>query len=133
MKAQQIRQGDVLLIPVAKLPDGCTEVPHDKGRIVLAYGEVTGHAHAIADHVPDIEIAINRELASKLAQDAIKRAAKSAKASLFLAPSGERFLVVKEAVSLRHEEHSPHALLPGIYHLPTQVEYTPAELRKVAD
>ena len=43
-----IRQGDVVLFPVSKLPNGCKEVPNEKGRIVLAHGEVTGHAHAIA-------------------------------------------------------------------------------------
>ena len=52
-KSTTIRQGDVLLVPVASLPAGCVEVPNDKGRIVLAYGEVTGHAHAIADHRPE--------------------------------------------------------------------------------
>ena len=45
----KFRQGDVGLIPVASLPDGAKKVPRDKGRIVLAYGEVTGHAHAIYD------------------------------------------------------------------------------------
>ena len=36
MKTKPIRQGDVLLVPIAKLPANCTEVPLDKGRIVLA-------------------------------------------------------------------------------------------------
>ncbi|HSC06780.1 MAG TPA: hypothetical protein VLD59_08135 [Steroidobacteraceae bacterium] len=133
LKPQQIRQGDVQLQPVASLPDGCKEVPNDKGRIVLAYGEVTGHSHAIADHNIDVENALDRELASKLTDAAIKRAATKAKATLWLAANGERFLEVKEAVTLRHEEHTAHTLNPGIYKLPVQVEYTPAELRRVAD
>lgn len=122
MKTRHIRQGDVLLQPVAKLPANCAEVPLDKGRIVLAYGEVTGHAHAIADHH-------NTARAAEIADAAIARA----KARLLVAPSGERFLEVVETVTLRHEEHTAHAIPPGIYKLPVQVEYTPAELRRVAD
>jgi hypothetical protein len=116
-----IRQGDVLLTLVATLPNGCTEVPLDKGRIVLAYGEATGHAHAIADH------GISAKAAAEIAEAAIARA------KLWRAPSGERFLDVRETVHLKHEEHTQHAIPPGIYQIPTQVEYTPAELRRVAD
>lgn len=122
-KPLPIRQGDVLLSPVKSLPAGCSEVPMDKGRIVLAYGEVTGHAHAISDH----GISIGPEAAAEIAEAAIARA------KLWRAPSGERFLEVKEAVTLRHEEHTQHVIPPGIYQVPQQVEYTPAELRRVAD
>lgn len=122
-KPQPIRQGDVLLSPVKALPPGCAEVQMDKGRIVLAYGEVTGHAHAISDH----GISIGPEAAAEIAEAAIARA------KLWRAPSGERFLEVKEAVTLRHEEHTQHVIPPGIYQVPQQVEYTPAELRRVAD
>ena len=115
-----IRQGDVLLTPVSALPADCTEVPYDKGRIVLAYGEVTGHAHAIADHRP-------AQRAKEIADAAIARA------RLLVAPNGQRYLEVRETVHLTHEEHTAHAIPPGIYKLPTQVEYTPSELRQVAD
>jgi hypothetical protein len=154
-KPQQVRQGDVQLQPVAKLPAGCTEIPADGNRIVLAYGEVTGHAHAIYDHVATVENrddfgilalsashgAVAGELArqrgetpaaaDEIADAAIARA--KTKARLWRAPNGERFLEVNENVTLQHEEHTQHTLPPGIYHLPTQVEYTPAELRRVAD
>lgn len=121
-KLPQIRQGDVLLLPVAALPAGCTQVPDDRGRIVLAYGEVTGHSHAIADHRPALR-------AAEMADAAIARA----KATLWRAHSGERYLEVREPVTLRHEEHTEHVIPAGIYQLPTQVEYTPAVLRRVAD
>lgn len=126
--SQTIRQGDVLLQPVASLPVGCTEVPHDKGRIVLAYGEVTGHAHAIADHRVESD-SRPAQRAEEIADAAISRA----KARLLVAPSGERFLEVIDTVHLTHEEHTAHTILPGVYKLPQQVEYTPAELRRVAD
>ena len=118
-----IRQGDVLLVPVSALPSGLQPVPLDKGRIVLAYGEVTGHAHAIADHA-DSHAA---DRAEEIADAAIARA------KLWRAPSGDRYLEVTAPVTLRHEEHTAHTLAPGIYKLPSQVEYTPAALRRVAD
>lgn len=133
-----LRQGDVLLVPAAGLPSGCTEVPPDKGRIVLAYGEVTGHAHAIANaqrltaaaavRIGALDAEQHAEaIASELADAAIARA------RLWQAPNGERYLEVAEPVSLTHEEHTAHTIPAGLYHVPQQVEYTPAELRRVAD
>lgn len=133
-----LRQGDVLLTPIKALPAGCSEVPLDKGRIVLAYGEVTGHAHAIADHrrltaaavrVGELDAEEHAEaIASELAKAAITRA------RLWRAPSGERYLEVREPVTITHEEHTAHTIPPGIYQVPTQVEYIAPELtRQVAD
>lgn len=100
---KQYRQGDVLLV-AAKLPINAQ--PADKpGDVILAFGEVTGHAHRIKE----------RE-----------------KVRMWDA-GAERFLQVLEATMLTHEEHAPVVLQPGIYRLPQQVEYTPAELRRVAD
>src|SRR5579872_6115678 len=49
------RQGDVLLIPVDNIPDGTRTVARDdRGRLVLAEGEVTGHAHAIVDEAAEL-------------------------------------------------------------------------------
>lgn len=43
------RQGDVLLVPVPQLPPDLTQVLEGPGgRIVLAYGEASGHAHTFA-------------------------------------------------------------------------------------
>lgn len=123
-KPTTIRQGDVLLTPVAALPAGCVEVPNDRGRIVLAYGEVTGHAHAIADHR---QAFVPSARAVELADAAIARA------KLWSAPNGQRYLQVTEPVTLSHEEHTAHTIPPGIYQLPVQVEYSPTELRQVAD
>lgn len=125
MNHKQIRQGDVQLQPVAKLPNGCKEVPVDGNRIVLAYGEVTGHAHAIYDHINQAA------RADEIADNTIARA--QARARLLVAPNGERYLEVNADVTLKHEEHRAHVIAPGIYRLPRQVEYSPAELRRVAD
>lgn len=48
MNREQVRQGDVLLIPVDRIPDTAKEVEPAKGLPpILAYGEVTGHAHGV--------------------------------------------------------------------------------------
>jgi hypothetical protein len=101
-----IRQGDVALTPLAKLPDGCTEIAPDGNRIVLAYGDVTGHAHAIYDHLPIADVSV-----FEIADASIARA--KAKARLVVAPNGNRYLEVFETVNLKHEEHTAHALVPG--------------------
>lgn len=89
------RQGDVALVPVTTLPEGLTEVPRDRGRLVLAYGEVTGHAHVID----------------------------SPEAQLLTTPEGERFLRIVTAAHLVHEEHATITVAPGLYRLPPQVEW----------
>ena len=108
-RTSQLRQGDVLLVPAETVPDGARPVRRDAGRVVLAYGEVTGHAHAI------------RSSAARL-----------------LEADTERYLVATDAVTLEHEEHGPIAVAPGTYRVVIQREYVPAEIapasfRRVAD
>lgn len=105
------RQGDVLLTLVAAIPVGAKEEDLSKdSRVVLAYGEVTGHAHAIM-----------RDPETK----ALHVRAWSAGA--------ERFIQVVEKTALRHEEHAGVPLEPGIYKVTHQREYSPSEIRRVAD
>ena len=99
------RQGDVLLVPVHDIPDEAKVGARENGRIILAHGEATGHAHAIAD--PETELLENR---------------------------GNRYLRVGETgATVRHEEHGPIALPPGNYRVVIQREYTPTEDRRVTD
>ena len=108
MKQTLFRQGDVLLVRVAALPEGAKDITPEE-RIVLAYGEVTGHAHAI------------EELAVK------------ARPARLWDAGAERFLQVLEKTSLRHEEHAPIDLPEGVYRVVQQREYSPEEIRNVAD
>ena len=110
------RQGDVLLIKISELPADARELKRDTlGRIVLAYGEVTGHAHAIR----------NKGVCSFTTLD----------------ENEIEFLVVGAGgATLRHEldsgakaEHDEVVLPEGNYRLAIQCEYTPAELQRVAD
>lgn len=112
MKTQwTARQGDVLIIADNNAPTG-TEIPRDRGRVVLAYGEVTGHAHTIID--PGAAL-------FDLAQG-------SDGATL-----EDRVLVVPSAATLTHEEHDAIIIPPGRYRVIRQREYTPQEIRSVAD
>jgi hypothetical protein len=95
------RQGDVLLVSSEHAPTG-TAVPvaREGGRLVLARGEATGHAHAIA----------------------------SALAELFEERDGRLVLRVRPGaaeVRLVHEEHAAIVLAPGVYEVIRQREYTP--------
>jgi hypothetical protein len=105
---QQYRQGDVFIVPVSKTPEILEPIARENGRIVLAHGEVTGHAHAI----------------------------KSPKAALFRDPKlAAIFLQVTgdAPVALEHEEHSTIHLPPGDYQVIRQREYSPEAIRNVAD
>ena len=128
-KLLQIRQGDVLLQQVVSLPQGCKEIDPEGKRIVLAHGEVTGHAHAIYDHLDPTEHAA--QAAAEITTSVISRA--RAKARLVEDEEGDRYLVVIDTVNLLHEEHTGHVLPPGIYHLPRQVEYTRYDIFDIAD
>ena len=71
----QIRQGDVLLIPVDKAPP---EGLQTQEQVILAVGELTGHAHRLSGQV------------------------------LEWLENGDRYVRVQgEAGMLQHEEHDP--------------------------
>ena len=102
------RQGDVLLVPVAKLPSRLEPVKRERGRVILAHGEVTGHAHAIKDK----RAALFRD--PKLA-------------AIFMQVSGDA------PVALEHDEHDTIKVPPGDYQIVRQREYSPEAIRNVAD
>lgn len=111
------RQGDVLVVRLDSEPAVGPRVERDAGRIVLAYGEVTGHAHAIkAKSATLYELPVDK---SRGADD------------VWLA--AQRFLIVKRAVDLSHEEHATIHIPPGHYKVIRQREYSPEEVRNVAD
>ena len=94
------RQGDVLVVAVDGIPKWARPVLRDRGRVVLAYGEATGHAHAIADP-----------------------------GAALLQFEDEQYLRVTAAagVGLRHDEHDTIVVPPGNYRVVRQREYAPPE------
>jgi len=102
-----VRQGDLLLIPVGALPEQARELR--SGRLVLAEGEATGHAHVVDDERASLHV---------------------------LGFGGTRYLrVIGDApVLLVHEEHDPLSLPPAVYEVRRQREYVPQRRsRWVAD
>jgi hypothetical protein len=120
--ASVVRQGDVLLVRIDKMPAGVVPVDGQSRKIVLALGEATGHHHRIEDHV-----SIAPGAADEIAEAAIARA------RLYRSKDGTRDLEVKDPVNLEHEEHATITLAPGIYELPVQCEYTAELVRRVQD
>jgi hypothetical protein len=103
MKNAIYRQGDVLIRRIPSLPK---QKAQQRLTVILAYGEVTGHAHRIEDLT---------------------------KAEVLEAGAGLYLRVGPEGVRIIHEEHAPVSLPVGDYQIEIQREYTPAEIRNVAD
>lgn len=100
------RQGDVLIKSVEDIPEYLEEVKLDNNKIVLAYGEVTGHSHSIKD--------LNA-------------------AYFFDKKSNKFYLLVNNPVELVHEEHSTINIPIGNYEIIRQRFYTPERIKNVAD
>lgn len=98
------RQGDVAIIPINNLPK-CTKAEREGSRIVLAHGEVTGHAHAI--HEPSVKSFVDQD--------------------------GRLILDAPEGANVIHEEHSTITLPPGKYRVIIQREYRPEGIINVQD
>lgn len=111
IKMNLFRQGDVLLIPVDKIPKSAKRAKPDNGRWVLAYGEVTGHHHSVA--VEDGVELVTAEEADEL--------------RMWLS------VTTDEPVALTHQEHATIMLPPGQYERRIQREYTPEAVWNVAD
>jgi len=104
------RQGDVLVVPIdeAELPTDLVPAPRDGGgRMVLAYGEATGHAHVATGEGLTL-LCLPDDLASM-------------------------FLHIRGYGRLTHEEHGPIPLPAGYYRVVRQREYVPGSVRPVAD
>lgn len=96
------RHGDVLLGSVDTLPNNAKK----RSNVILAYGEVTGHSHRIADPRSAETFEVNGEIYLK---------------------------VVVPKAQLIHEEHAMIELPEGIYRVWQQREYAPGEIRRVYD
>lgn len=90
-----IRHGDVLLTRIDSLPDG--KVIDHKGQHVLAWGEVTGHAHRLT-------VQNNNEM--KVIQK-----------------DGTFYISLTVPAPLTHEEHSKIEVPSGIYKMTFEREY----------
>lgn len=129
MKKQptMFRQGDVLIVMVSALAAGVTKRPRESGRVVLAHGEVTGHAHAIERR--DV-VHYDAPNAEKAAEQLLADAGFKFEVSAENAPS---FLEIPTGAEVVHEEHGTVVLPAGNAVVLRQREYAPEAIRQVAD
>jgi hypothetical protein len=153
-----IRQGDVILIPVDSIPANAVELDaRQGGKVILAYGEVTGHHHRFEAGSyattllrtddgstflrvePTITRLVLHAIDDTEARDVsvedgrtVRLTAEqfaSAQATLAAAATLEIPAVwyVPGAI-LWHEEHHGQVIPPGEYRLPGQRQYTSADM-----
>lgn len=137
---EQGRQGDVLIIK--RQPKGTeklTPVEREGGRVILAHGEVTGHAHGIPDRNCYLFLD-DSVLTEGDAMSLVMRAG----GGMTVAPEVDRVLKVEAPVALIHEDivhggpgdHEAFLIPPGEHEVRRQFEYDPAaeaERTAVAD
>jgi hypothetical protein len=104
------RQGDVLVTPISRdlLPAGLVPAARDaRGRMVLARGEATGHAHVVTGD----------------------------RVALLCPPGAPQslYLLVDGHARLAHDEHGPIPVPAGAYLVIRQREYVPGSFRMIAD
>lgn len=106
-KPLMLRQGDVLIVAVDAIPAHASPVERSTRGVVLAEGEVTGHAHRIP----------------------------SRHANLYRTESDARYMRVEGTapVALNHEEHTTVKIPPGNYRVTIHHEYSPAAIVRVED
>jgi len=107
MKKLQVRQGDVFIQQIEEIPKEAT-LQEKQPRVILAYGEVTGHHHSIKQ---------------------------TKKVKAYKATGEEAtYLEIADALALlEHQEHETIKLPAGNYKAFIQREYSPSEIRRVAD
>lgn len=102
----EIRQGDVGIDRITSIPKEAKK--QKKERIILAYGEVTGHCHEVA--IEDLD-----------------------KIELFTIGDKMYLNVKEDGVRVTHQEHTTAILDKGKYEVVPQREYSPEEIRNVRD
>ncbi len=144
------RQGDILLVPVKKLPGGLTEVPREEGKIILAEGEATGHLHAIeapeatflAEDIANIEgrfLKVEEEVATEHEVPIFETKIIGHYTEDDPIPDSDEIQVgdpiteivqvgtrTVRGVALTHPEHDTVVLEPGAYEVRRQREYSQA-------
>lgn len=111
---EHIAQGDVLIKPIKKLPNGLKKLDTK----TLQEGETTGHRHRFLDdanvevYLEDMPIEPGR-----------------------IMPFQRKFIVVGNTVKLFHEEHKPVTVEPGVYEvdLVREFDYDSKEMARVVD
>lgn len=115
------RQGDVLIVPIKEIPSDLRYDVPDK--VILAYGEVTGHHH----HIKTGNVTAFYKEGDDLTM--------SGGSNLRGTPTNVEYIrVPKDGADLLHEEHDTIHFEPGDYKIVRQREFDVMEgVRRVAD
>jgi hypothetical protein len=129
MTSMQFRQGDVFFESVQTLPSELEEAPLDRGAVVLAYGESSGHRH---------QIARGAKLFNRSATRSTERyivVSDRRLASADVDGGGATVEVTSDlGEALEVQRHEPIYLPPGNYKVTIQREWTvDREVRRVQD
>ena len=125
-----IRQGDVSVFPVSSSFDA--PIVAD-GRAILALGESTGHMHVI--EAPKTRYTTDAAVIAALKVELVQKG--------ILMPDADTVaggIIVEQDADFWHgnhdrsnPDHGTHIVLPGRYAVLREREYSPAEIRQVAD
>ena len=128
------RQGDVLFRQIERLPNGQQK---KRENATVAYGEVTGHSHAIAveDRCVAEVLEIGDGLYVSVSEAGVRLTARDQAISdaMFGGPTSSDLIQEAMGATFVHEEHGPITLPPGNYQVTIQREYSPEEIRNVVD
>lgn len=102
----QVRQGDVLLLPENSVPATAKKLKPENRRVILAHGEVTGHHHSIAS-----------DKADWWKDDG----------------SSDTFVAPKRGAKLEHQEHATIALRPVVHRVRKQRMFHMGLVKRVTD
>lgn len=130
------RQGDVLIVQLPddfEMPSG-EVVDRDANRVILAYGESTGHSHHILEpevimtRTANADTAVATRPAERFGWDVGNVSVKP------IGIGGEgTYLSSPVPFTVRHEEHAFVELPAGKFQVIRQKEYEPKAVRYVAD
>jgi hypothetical protein len=159
MKKNQVqyRQGDVMIERVPSLPTGLKKVARENGRVILAHGDVTGHAHVFVEEgtqkFTDAEGAeyfevrgsrfhLRLPILRKWRSQVLVRHSELGLIEFAVSDieiEGNEAVIAGEFGFLRHDEHNLQGIPAGSYRGAAagkkvyQREYSPEEIRRVAD
>lgn len=109
------QQGNVLLKKVDSLPKDAINLKTK----ILQLGEVTGHKHQFGVD-DDVHVFVDKAFAGQ---------------ELSITPDEGKFVIIGSTAYLRHEEHKPIGIEPGIYQIDIvrEYDYDKDEIRRVVD
>jgi hypothetical protein len=112
MTRKTIPQGDVLLVPIVKIPEGVVQVSPENGQYIITHSE-SGHNHVIKER-PDIKQFSGMDMFQG-----------------FLEIGSDE---LTELIHLRsHHTHRAQPILPGAYLIQRQGRPTPEGWKRAVD